>query len=237
MALSVEGRHCGEVYIVRCKGNIVAGKEAQTLEASINLGLREFQRIALHVAGVGRVDSTGIGLMVRILSHTRHRGGDIRLAELPPFLTHLLKITRLNTVFRVYDSEEAAIVSFLREPSAAGADRVGDGPKVLFLDESPDLCAFVRMLLHNHGYDVSSTCRMHDAKILLNVGTFDYIVLGPDCSQLPTEKVAVTLNSMAPTAKTVRLQRAFKSDDPDRAGPELLRLLEGADNSQGASAS
>jgi anti-anti-sigma factor len=117
MSLSVDCRPCGKVYVVKCLGRIVTGEEASLLEAAINRGMVEFSRVVLQASDVTRVDSTGMGLLVRFLSHTRSRGGDFRLAAPQPFLTTLLQLTKLSTIFRVYDSEEEAIVSFLKEPA------------------------------------------------------------------------------------------------------------------------
>src|SRR5271165_5630030 len=189
MSLSVEARHCGAVYVIRCTGRIVVGEETAVLEASINRGLREFLRFVLNLGDVSRVDSTGLGQLVRFLSHARNRGGDFRLAAAPPFLSDLLRLTKLADIFRVYDSEDEAIVSFLKEPKAASPSDASVGPSVLFVDQSPDLCAFVRVLLHHHGYEVLSTCRVHDATTLLAATKFDYVVLGPDSSQLPSDNV------------------------------------------------
>ena len=175
---------------------------------------------------VTRVDSTGMGLLVRFLSHTRNRGGDLRLAAPPPFLSNLLRLTKLATIFRIYDSEEEAIVSFLKEPALSNTDGAHAGPLVLFVDQSPDLCAFVRTLLQHHGYEVLSTCRMHDAKTLLSAAKVDYIVLGPDSSSLPSDSVAASLKSLAPKASTVVLQDDFKLGNPEQAGLELLRLMQ-----------
>ena len=228
MSLSVEARHCGAVYVIRCTGRIVVGEEVGVLEASINRGLREFLRFVLNLGDVSRVDSTGLGLLVRFLSHTRNRGGDFRLAAAPQFLSDLLRLTKLAGIFRVYDSEDEAIVSFLKEPRPASPGDASVGPMVLFVDQSPDLCAFVRALLHHHGYEVLSSCRIHDAKMLLSATKFDYVVLGPDSSRLPTDNVLAALKLLAPAAATVQLQSGFKSEDPERAGLELLRAMESA---------
>jgi len=228
MSLSVNARHCGTVYVVRGNGRIVAGEEAGVLEAAINRGLREFVRVVVNVGDVSRVDSTGMGLLVRFLSHTRNRGGDVRLAASPPFLNKLLQLTRLDRIFSLYDSEDEAIISFLKEPKAANTADASVGPMVLFVDQSPDLCAFVRVLLHRHGYQALSTCRVHDAKTLLTATKFDYIVLGPDTSHLPSDNVATILRSLAPTAAIVPLQGEFKHADPERAGLDLLRAIQGA---------
>ena len=228
MSLSVDSRHCGTVYVIRCNGRIVAGEELRVLEASITRGLREFLRFVLHTSDVSRVDSTGLGLLVRFLSHARNRGGDFRLAAPPPFLKDLLHVTKLAGVFRVYDSEEEAIVSFLKEPKVSTLGDASVGPMVLFVDQSPDLCAFVRVLLHHHGYEVLSTCRIHDARMLLTAAKFDYIVVGPDSSHLPSDNVVASLKSLAPTAVTVLLESGFKHEDPEQAGLDLLRKMQSA---------
>jgi anti-anti-sigma factor len=230
MSLSLDSRHCGRVFVIKCAGRIVTGEEITILEACINRGLLESTRIVVQTGEVSRVDSTGMGLLVRFLSHTRNRGGDLRLAAPPPFLINLLRMTKLATIFRIYESEDEAIVSFLKEPALpnpAGAA----GPLVLFVDQSPDLCAFVRTVLQHHGYQVLSTCRMHDAKTLLNAAKVDYIVLGPDSSSLPADHVAASLQSLAPKASTVLLQKDFKHGDAEQAGLELLRLMQHGPNS------
>lgn len=231
MSLSLDSRHCGRVFVIKCAGRIVAGEEIAIFEACINRGLLESTRIVVHTGEVTRVDSTGMGLLVRFLSHLRNRGGDLRLAAPPPFFINLLQMTKLATIFRIYDSEDEAIVSFLKEPSASHTGGVNAGPLVLFVDQSPDLCAFVRTVLQHHGYQVLSTCRMHDAKTLLNAAKVDYIVLGPDSSSLPSDRAAVSLQSLAPKASTVLLQKDFKHGDAEQAGLELLRLMQHGPNS------
>ncbi len=226
MSLSVECRPCGQIYVIKAFGRIVTGEEATILQAAINRGLVEFVRLVLNAAEVTRVDSTGMGLLVRFLSHTRNRGGDLRLAAAQPFFTTLLQLTKLSTIFRTYDSEEAAIVSFMKEAPTGTPVIRNTGPTVLFVDQSADLCAFARSLLHHHGYDVLSTCRIHDAKTLLKAGKIDYIVLGPDSCQEPSQNLLDSFRLLAPTAKTVLLESGFQSSDPERASLELLQRMQ-----------
>jgi anti-sigma B factor antagonist len=227
MLLSLDSRHCGTVYVIRCTGRIVAGEEVGVLEASITHGLREFIRIVLHCGDVSRVDSTGLGLLVRFLSHTRNHGGDFRLAALPPFMGNMLQMTKLDSLFRIYDSEEEAIVSFLQEPKASNPD-ASVGPVVLFVDQSPDLCAFVRTLLHHHGFEVLSTSRIHDAMTLLTAAKFDYIVLGPHSSHFSSDNVVGSLKTIAPAVATVLLESGFEHEDPEQAELELLQMMRDA---------
>jgi len=226
MSLALESRYCGSVYVVRCAGRIVSGEESAVLTEALQRGLREFTRVVLQVGEVTRVDSAGMGLMVRFLWHARNRNGDLRLAAPQPFLTDLLNITKLSTVFRIYPNEEAAIVSFLKEGAIAPSDSTNTGPRVLFLDPSPDTCAFVRAVLARHGYRVLSTGLMGDAKILLSASTVDVIVLGPECGALAAPATLDVLQRLAPSAKTVVLEREFKSRAADEAGITLLERIQ-----------
>jgi anti-sigma B factor antagonist len=226
MSLALESRHCGSVYVVRCAGRLVAGQESALLEEALKRGLREFNRVVLNVTEVNYVDSSGMGLMVRFLWHARTRGGDLRLSGPTPFVTQLLEVTKLSAVLRIYADEESAIVSFLKEGAYTPADSANTGPRVLFLDPSPDTCAFVRALLSRHGYRVLSTGLMGDAKILLNASTVDVIVLGPDSGSLSSSATLDVLQRLAPAAKTVVLEREFKSRAADEAGIALLDRIQ-----------
>jgi anti-anti-sigma factor len=226
MSLALESRHCGSVYVVRCAGRIVTGEESALLEETLKRGLREFTRVVLNVSEVDRVDSSGMGLLVRFLWHTRTRGGDLRLAAPTRIVTDLLEMTKLSAVFRVFPDEEAAIVSLLNDGALTPADSANTGPRVLFLDPSPDTCAFVRALLSRHGYRVLSTGLMGDAKVLLCASTVDVIVLGPDSGALSTPAMVNVLQELAPSAKTVVLERDFKSRAADEAGMALLERLQ-----------
>jgi anti-sigma B factor antagonist len=226
MSLALESRHCGSVYVVRCARRIVSGEESKTLDGALQRGLREFTRVVLDVAEVDRVDSAGMGLIVRFLWHARTRGGDLRLSAPTPFVTKLLEITKLSSVFRVYPDEEAAIVSFLKEGVLTPSESANTGPRVLFLDPSPDTCAFVRALLSRHGYRVLSTGLMGDAKILLTASSVDVIVLGPECGALSAPGTLELLRKLAPAAKSVVLEREFKSRSADEAGIALLERIQ-----------
>lgn len=233
MSLSVDSRYRGAVYVIRCTGRIVSGQEIGVLEAALERGLRDGNRFVLDMGEVSRLDSTGMGLLVRFLSSARNRGGDLRLSSPPPLIAELLRVTKLATVFRVYGTEEEAIASLLKGV-AATAERAGStGPKVLFVDPSIDLCAFVRALLGQYGYDVSSTCQAYDARLLLMAGDFAYLVLGPDAGKLPLDDIEGSLRSLAASPATIQMEADFNCEDAERAATYLLRRLRGEATSEG----
>ncbi len=224
MPLCLTSRLCGNVFVIHCQGRIVAGDEVKGLETALDAAAREVPRIVLHVSEVERLDSLGIGLLVRYAARLRKRGGDIRLAAPPQFITALLKLTMLSSVLRVHATEEEAILSFLNQPSLQMAQQK-PAARVLVLDHSADLCAFVRSVLMQHDFDVRSASLVRDARILLQVDSVDYILFSSDSPQLCSEPVVGSLKALAPKAATLQLAPDFKRRDALDATSALLTLF------------
>jgi anti-anti-sigma factor len=224
MLLSLNSRFVGNVYIIRCVGRVVLGEEVKALETTLETGTREFVRVVLDLSEVSRLDSIAMGLLVRYAERLGKAGGGLRLAAAPPFVVNLLNMTKLSTILPSYATEEEAIVSFLKQGSAEGT-RERRGARVIVVDESADLCTFVRTVLTQHGYDVKSTCSFRDAKILLGVDDVEYIVVGPGNPQLSAETVVNTLTALAPKATALRLDADFKIRDAREATEALLQMF------------
>jgi anti-anti-sigma factor len=62
--------------------------------------------------GVTRLDSAGIGMIVSTFLTTFRHGGRLKLLHLTDRSGHLMYVTKLFTVFEIFDSEEAALQSF-----------------------------------------------------------------------------------------------------------------------------
>lgn len=224
MQLTLNSRFAGNVYIIECKGRIVLGPEAKALEAALDEASHSFSQFVLSLAELDRLDSIGVGSLARYAERLRKRGGGLRLAAPPQFLVHLLDLTRLSDSLISYPTEEAAILSFLRQPRTAETPQK-QGPRVLFVDESADLGVFVRSVLNEHGFDVRASCLLRDAKVLLQVDTVDYILAGPGSLARPAEIVMSTLSPLAPMAIALRLDDDFKSRDASEATASLLEMF------------
>jgi anti-anti-sigma factor len=224
MLLSLKSRFVGNVYIIQCVGRLVLGEEVKALEAALDMGAREFARFVLNVSELNRLDSIGLGLLARYGERLGKRGGGIRLAAPPPFVETLLDMTKLSGLLQSYPTEDDAILSFLKQRPAQET-RGKRGPRVLVVDESADLCVFVRTVLMQHGFDVKSTCSFRDAKILLKVDTVDYILVGPGSPHLSSEMALRSLASLAPKATGLQLDPEFKSSDAREAADALLQMF------------
>jgi anti-anti-sigma factor len=226
MDLTLNSRFADNIYIIECSGRIVLGPEVTALEAAFDRGVENtFNRFVLSLAEVTRLDSIGIGLLVRFAERLRRRGGDIRLAEPPPFLIRLLEVTQLSKSIHTFPTEEEAILSFLRQPSPEDASRQQSGPRLLFIDESADLCVFVRTVLGQRGFDVRSSCVLRDAKLLLQVEGADYILAGPGTSQRSATTVLASLSPIAPKAIALSLPEDFKNLDAEAATQALIQVI------------
>ena len=224
MLLSLKSRFVGDVYIIQCIGRVVLGEEVKALEAAFEAGGREFTKFVLDLGEVNRLDSIAMGLLVRYADRMEKHGGGLRLAAPPPFVTTLLNMTKLSSLLQSYPTEEEAVLSFLKQVSTQEAQEKR-GPRVIVIDESADLCVFVRSVLEQHGYDVKSTCSFRDARLLLQADSVDYILVGPGTPQLSSEMVLKSLTALAPKATALRLDADFKIRDAREATDALLQMF------------
>ncbi len=224
MLLSLNSRSIGNVYIIQCKGRVVLGEEVKALETALDQGAHEFTRFVLNLSELNRIDSIGLGLLVRYAERMQKQGGGIRLAASPPFVETLLNMSKISGLLPNYPAEEEAILSFLKQSSVQQA-QTRSGPRVLVVDESADLCVFVRTVLAQHGFDVKSTYTFRDARILLQVDTVEYILVGPGMPQLSSETVLRSLTALAPKATPLQLDVDFKIRDAREATDALLQMF------------
>ncbi len=105
------------IIVVDCFGRLVFGEESASLRDTLKALIKSNSRIILDLGGVTYIDSGGLGTLVAIYTTAHNAGGTIKLANLTRRVGDLLQITKLATVFEVYDSEEKAVQSF--EHSAA----------------------------------------------------------------------------------------------------------------------
>jgi anti-sigma B factor antagonist len=112
MKLTLAMRTKNGILVVDCSGRIVYGEEAQLLRGTVRNALSESKRIVLNLGEVNYIDSGGLGVLVELRTSAHNAGGAIKLASLTQHVSDLLQITKLLTVFDVYNSESEAVESF-----------------------------------------------------------------------------------------------------------------------------
>lgn len=117
MPLQFDSRVAGPVHVITAKGGLVAGPACGQFEELFYLdSSRNLIQVVLNLSDLYRLDSIGLGLIVRTAATLRRRNGDLRLACPTPIVAELLHITRVATIFHVYPTEEAAVRSFQETP-------------------------------------------------------------------------------------------------------------------------
>lgn len=105
--------HSPTIGSVALPSQVFGGPQAVEFSA----GLHEFAEngglcVVVDLSNVELMNSSGLGMLVSGLTSMRKYGGTLKLAIVPNKIEHLLKITRLDTVFELYLSVEKAISSF-----------------------------------------------------------------------------------------------------------------------------
>jgi anti-sigma B factor antagonist len=118
MALSITTSKIGEVIVVHLSGAIYFGEESTSLRLRVKDLLDNSRQIVLDLAGVTHIDSGGLGTLVGLFASARKVGGDIKLAELRSHPKEVLQITKLVTVFEIFERAEDAAASFKRTATA-----------------------------------------------------------------------------------------------------------------------
>jgi anti-sigma B factor antagonist len=103
----------GDVTILRLSGRLELEQGDLLFRDHVNrLAASGRVKILLDLKDVTRIDSAGIGMLVSKYLTARNRGGTIKLLHLTRHSDHLLDVTRLATVFEIFDDEAEALRSF-----------------------------------------------------------------------------------------------------------------------------
>lgn len=103
----------GDVTILRLTGRLELEQGDLVFRDCVNRLVAEGRvNIVLDLTEVTRIDSAGLGMLVSKYLTARKHGGTIKLLHLTPRSDHLIDITRLATVFEIFEEEGDAVRSF-----------------------------------------------------------------------------------------------------------------------------
>lgn len=119
MALNITHNIIDGVSVAYLSGAIFFDQESIFLRVQVKDLLDRSPRIVLDLGNVTRIDSSGLGTLVALYVSARKVGSNIKLANLSNHILEALRITRLVTVFEIFDRAEDAVASF-NKAAAAG---------------------------------------------------------------------------------------------------------------------
>ena len=113
MPIKMVNREVDGVSVVELDGRIVLGEESNSLREMLkSLIAQGKKKIVLNMANVKYIDSAGLGTLVAGHVSAKSQGASVRLCHLGQKFHEVLQMTKLLTVFDVYDTEAAAVGSF-----------------------------------------------------------------------------------------------------------------------------
>ena len=113
MSVKMSSRQVGDVTVVDASGRITLGEGASVFRDVIrDLAAKGNKKILVNLADVSYIDSSGIGEMVSSFTTVTNHGGQLKLLSLTKRVKDLLQITKLYTVFEVFEDEASAVRSF-----------------------------------------------------------------------------------------------------------------------------
>jgi anti-sigma B factor antagonist len=120
MSVKVGVRETQGVTVVEVSGRLTLGegvaKVRSELQPIIAGGKRQ---IVIDISEVSYLDSSGIGLLVSTYATMNRLGGHLKICGLSNRVKDLLLLTKLFTVFEVYDNADAAVAAFGSQQQAA----------------------------------------------------------------------------------------------------------------------
>ncbi|HUS05886.1 MAG TPA: STAS domain-containing protein [Bryobacteraceae bacterium] len=113
MSVKLTTRQVGDVSVIDATGRITLGEGSSMFRDTIrDLTAKGEKKLLLNLEGVSYIDSSGIGELVSGFTSVTNQGGQLKLLNLAKRVKDLLQITKLYTVFDVYEDEAAAVRSF-----------------------------------------------------------------------------------------------------------------------------
>lgn len=223
MELSLQSHKMGDVVVIRCGGRIVVGAEITSLQQELEKLTVLTKKVVLHLGEVTFIDSVGLGALVRQFGVLRAKGGDLKLCMVSPFLLQVLQVTNLLRVFPMHASEEEAIQAFSRGKQFHDETFGASKTRIVCIDPSHDLLAYVSALLKRSGYEVITTRNPSDALLFMRVTKPQILICGPGMQA--NETAMKGFAELKPSVHLLHLPSDFSTGEAGQAGTNLVNRV------------
>jgi anti-sigma B factor antagonist len=223
MQFGVQSQRVGGVAVIHCQGRLVVSDGVRLLQEEIEKHTLETKKYILDLGDVSYVDSGGLGALVRLVGTLRARRGDLKLCQVSPFVQNVLRATNLHSVFCIHATEKEALADFAQRPALAEPQTLSLEAKVLCLDPSSDLLAYMTAVLKRAGFDVKTTCYLADASTLLRALKPRVVVCGPGVQT--SSPAFASFRHLHPHVQFLLLPGDFHTSDACDAGLDLVQRV------------
>ncbi|MCG8606592.1 STAS domain-containing protein [bacterium] len=112
--MKVKERRIGDVGILDLSGKLLGGPPgSQNVKDAIYRFLDQgVSRVVINLDQVTRMNSSGLGILISAMTSLKNKDGELRLAGVNETMEGILVMTKLNSIFDIYDTAEGAAQSF-----------------------------------------------------------------------------------------------------------------------------
>jgi len=224
VALSLDTRTVGDIAVIDCSGRIVEGSESAALYQHVRDLLANRRFFVIDLRNVSFVDSSGLGLLVRLLSRVRGMAGDLKLCGAGPNIEKTLALTRLGAVLGCYATDADAIAALYRKEPGNDLP-LRPAVDIIAIHSSHDVLTYIRELLHQAGYAVMSTDTVPNALTLIRATEPRVVVIEHALRNQMTGGMPDIFTQFVENAHVIDLPANFSTDDAGEAGARLLDAL------------
>lgn len=99
------------ILFIVLDGDLIGGFSSQSLIETINEKVADGLRLCgIDISGVRYMNSSGIDLLITLLTKFRNKGGEVVLINPSEQVKKLLVITKLVAIFQVAESRQQAVL-------------------------------------------------------------------------------------------------------------------------------
>src|SRR5690349_18649513 len=106
--MRISTRESGEARIVEVEGDVDLGTSPE-LRRTLFSALRDVRKLALNLAGIRYIDSSGIATLIEVLKDSQRLNKEFVLFGLSPKVEQVFRLTHVIRIFRVFADEREAM--------------------------------------------------------------------------------------------------------------------------------
>lgn len=111
--MTLHERRVGDVTVIDIDGRITVDDGADVFRDAVRQLVRQGRvKLVLNFTDAPFVDSTALGQIIHAYTSATRKGGTLKLLKVTPRVHELLVITKLLSVFDLFDDEAEALKSF-----------------------------------------------------------------------------------------------------------------------------
>lgn len=111
--MDIQQRDLDGIVVLELSGKIIGGPDASKVNDNLHqLAERGKKKVIADLSQVNWMNSSGLGILISALSTIRNAGGELRVAAASEKIKHLLTITKLTNVIKLYDTVNEAATDF-----------------------------------------------------------------------------------------------------------------------------